>query len=213
MVKRKDHPESLDEIEKYFVAVRFRLKDHDHLRQKCGARELVGVFILSVMPSAEGSMSTGTVVARSLSPLAILWAGLIAGTLDITAAFVVYGFFGATPLRILQGIATGLLGPRSYDGGLGTAVLGLFCHFLIAFGAASVYFLLSRGMPFLLGQYVVSGVLYGIAVYFFMGRVVIPLSHARRGPFSLKMMIIGIVIHIFCVGLPISTTMRRCATR
>jgi len=152
------------------------------------------------------------VVAGSPSPRAILWAGLIAGTLDITAAFVVYGFFGATPLRILQGIAAGLLGPRSFNGGLATAILGLFCHFLIAFGAASVYFLLSREIPLLPRQYRVAGVLYGIAVYFFMARVVIPLSHARRGLFSWKMMIIGIVIHIFCVGLPISTTIKRFST-
>ncbi|HST10520.1 MAG TPA: hypothetical protein VLL05_09080 [Terriglobales bacterium] len=143
------------------------------------------------------------------APKAILCAGLIAGTLDITAAFVVYGFFGATPLRILQGIASGLLGPRSYDGGMGTALLGLICHFTIAFGAATVYFFLSRRIPFLVSQYLAAGVVYGIAVYFFMGRVVIPLSHARRNPFSLKMMIIGIIIHIFCVGLPISTTMKR----
>jgi hypothetical protein len=157
----------------------------------------------------EELMSTITTMTAKSSPRAILWAGLIAGTLDITAAFVVYGFFGATPLRILQGIAAGVLGPRSYDGGLGTAILGLFCHFLIAFAAASVYFLLSSGMSVFVHQYVASGVFYGLAVYFFMGRVVIPLSHARRGPFSLKMMVIGIVIHIFCVGLPISTTMKR----
>jgi hypothetical protein len=41
--------------------------------------------------------------------------------------------------------------------------------------------------------------------------VVIPLSRVHRNPFSLKMMVIGIVIHIFCVGLPISTTMKRFA--
>jgi len=46
-------------------------------------------------------------------------------------------------------------------------------------------------------------------VYFFMNRVVVPLSHARKYPFSLKMMIIGVVIHIFCVGLPISSTVKR----
>jgi len=39
---------------------------------------------------------------------AILWGGLAAGALDITAAFVVYGLRGATPLRILQSIASGL---------------------------------------------------------------------------------------------------------
>ena len=143
------------------------------------------------------------------SPKAIVWAGLIAGAMDITAAFVVYGFFGATPLRILQGIASGLLGPSSYEGGIATAALGLLCHFTIAFGAATVFFLLSRKLPFLTRHFVPAGVLYGIAVYFFMGRVVIPLSRARRNSFSLKMMIIGIVIHIFCVGLPISTTIKR----
>jgi hypothetical protein len=155
-------------------------------------------------------MSTASVVvAKPLSSRAILWAGLIAGALDITAAFVVYGSFGATPLRILQGIAAGLLGSRSFEGGMATAVLGLVCHFTIAFGAATVYYLLSRRVSLLVRQFVVSGVLYGIAVYFFMNRVVVPLSHARRYPFSLKMMIIGVVIHIFCVGLPIAATMRR----
>jgi hypothetical protein len=152
--------------------------------------------------------STLTTMPAS-SPKAIVWAGLIAGAMDITAAFVVYGFFGATPLRILHGIAGGLLGPSAYEGGLATAALGLLCHFTIAFGAATVFFLLSRVMPFLTRQFVVAGVLFGIAVYFFMGRVIIPLSRAHRNPFSLKMMIIGIVIHIFCVGLPISTTVKR----
>ena len=93
-----------------------------------------------------------------------MWAGLIAGAMDITAAFVVYGFFGATPLRILQGIASGLLGPRALEGGMATAALGLFCHFTIAFGAATVFFLLSRKLPFLTRQFVLAGVVYGIAV-------------------------------------------------
>ena len=143
------------------------------------------------------------------SPKAIVWAGLIAGAMDITAAFIVYGFFGATPMRILQGIASGLLGPQAFEGGMATAALGLLCHFTIAFGAGTVFFLLSRQMPFLTRQFILAGVLYGIAVYFFMGRVVIPLSRVHRNPFSLKMMIIGVTIHIFCVGLPISTTVKR----
>lgn len=139
----------------------------------------------------------------------ILRAGLTAGALDITAAFIVYGFFGATPLRILQSVAAGLLGPSSMDGGIATASLGLLCQFVIATLAASVFYLVSRGLPFLVRQAVVSGVFYGIAVYFFMSRVVVPLSRAHRFPFSFRMMVIGIVIHIFCVGLPISLTVRR----
>jgi|SRR5712692_1052217 len=99
--------------------------------------------------------------------LAILWGGTACGVLDITAAFIVYGYFGLKPIRLLQGIAGGLLGPRSLEGGLATAALGLLCHFVIAFSAATVYFALSRGVRFLVDQAVLSGVLYGVAVYFF----------------------------------------------
>lgn len=141
--------------------------------------------------------------------LPVLWAGFACGVMDITAALIVYGYFGAKPLRLLQGIASGLLGPRAFDGGFATALLGLLCHFVIAFGAAAVYYLASRGLRLLIEHAVISGVLYGVAVYFFMQRIVVPLSAAAKRPISLKMMIIGVVIHIFCVGLPISLSMRR----
>jgi hypothetical protein len=58
--------------------------------------------------------SVATTVSSNVTWRAILWAGLAAGVLDITAAFVVYGAFGARPMRILQGIAAGLLGPSSF---------------------------------------------------------------------------------------------------
>ena len=140
---------------------------------------------------------------------AICMAGFTCGAMDITAALLVYGSMGLKPLRLLQGIAAGLLGPRAYDGGVPTALLGLFLHFVIAFGAASVFFLASRYIRFLLDYAILSGVLYGVAVYFFMNRVVVPLSAATKRPFSLKMMLIGIVIHIFCVGLPIALSIRK----
>jgi len=140
---------------------------------------------------------------------AVVWAGFACGVLDITAALVVYGFFGAKPVPLLQGIASGLLGPKAFQGGFATALLGLLCHFLIAFGAATVYFVASRAVPILIEHAVVFGVLYGVAVYFFMNRIVLPLSAAAKRPFSMKFMIIGVVIHIFCVGLPISLSVRR----
>ena len=140
---------------------------------------------------------------------AVLWAGFACGVLDITAAFIVYGFFGAKPVPLLQGIASGLLGPRAFQGGLATAMLGLLCHFVIAFGAAAVYFAASRAIPFLIQNAVVSGALYGVAVYFFLNRIVVQLSAAAERPFSLKLMIVGVIIHIFCVGLPISLSVRR----
>lgn len=141
--------------------------------------------------------------------LGLVLGGLIAGAMDITAALVVYGHYGLTPIRLLQGIAAGLLGPRAFEGGLPTALLGLLCHFFIAFGAATVFFLASRSLSFLVQHAVLSGVVYGVAVYFFMNRIVVPLSATRKYPFSFKMMIIGVVIHIFCVGLPIALSVKR----
>jgi len=140
---------------------------------------------------------------------AILWGGLACGVLDITAAFVVYSFFGAKPVPLLQGIASGLLGPRAYDGGLATAFLGLACHFFIAYSAAIVYFAASCRASFLVDHAVLSGLLYGPAIYFFMNQIILPLSAIGRRPFSLKFMVIGVVIHSFCVGLPIALSVRR----
>jgi hypothetical protein len=72
-----------------------------------------------------------------------------------------------------------------------------------------VYFAASRAIPFLTQNAGASGALYGVAVYFFMNRIVVPLSAAAKRPFSVKQMIVGVIIHIFCVGLPISLSVRR----
>ncbi|MGC2293559.1 MAG: hypothetical protein WA450_16515, partial [Candidatus Acidiferrales bacterium] len=60
---------------------------------------------------------------------------------------------------------------------------------------------------FLLEHAEFSGVLYGVAVYFVMQQIV-ALSATQKHPFSVKLMLIGVVIHIFCVGLPIALVVR-----
>jgi hypothetical protein len=149
---------------------------------------------------------------RIASPLrAILLGGLLSGALDITAAFVIYGGMGLPPMRLLQGIASGLLGPRAFSGGIPTALLGFFFEFLIATGAAAVYVLASRTLGFLTRGPWLAGPLYGIAVYWFMQLAVLPLSRYAHHRFSLEITLIGIAIHMVCVGLPIALTARRFA--
>lgn len=140
---------------------------------------------------------------------AILLGWLIAGTMDITAAIITTLAYGRSPARMLQGIASGVLGTRSFEGGLKTSVLGLLLHFVIAFGATVVYYAASRKLTFLVRQAVVSGILYGIAVYFFMQLVVIPLSAiASRAPFRPFQLALGLIVHMLCVGLPIALVVR-----
>jgi len=142
----------------------------------------------------------------------ILLAGFIAGCCDITAALVVYcTIIPLTPTRLLQGIAAGILGRQAaYAGGAKTAALGLLCHFLIALGAAAVYFALTRMLPFLnRNNLIFSAAMWGTIVYFFMQYVVLPLSRIGMPRFNLKFTIIGLVIHFFCIGLPIAAITRR----
>lgn len=143
--------------------------------------------------------------ATSKSYRAILLGGLICGIMDITAAFIVYGLLGSSPILILQSIASGLLGMDAYDGNFATAGLGAGLHFLIALTAAAIYHLASRKLQFLIQHPVSCGLLYGIAVYLFMNFIVLPLSaFPHKVTYSSGILIRGFVIHMFCVGLPIS---------
>ena len=141
---------------------------------------------------------------------AVFWAGLIAGTLDLTGACAVAWLkAGVTPVRILQTVASGLLGPASFTGGVRTAVLGLVLHLLIATTWAAVYYLASRRLSFLIDQTIIAGVLYGVLVWLFMNFVVLPLSAVTKRPVPLTSRIIGMLIIVFCIGLPIAFIVRR----
>jgi hypothetical protein len=148
--------------------------------------------------------------ARSPRALqAIFWAGLTCGVMDITAAFITWRIKGVHPARVLRGIAAGLLGPKSFQGGLHTAALGLAIHFFIAFSAATVFYLASRRITFLLQQPILSGIFYGVAVYLVMYWIVIPNSAAHRAPLTITAHVIATLTHMVCVGLPISLIIHR----
>ena len=144
------------------------------------------------------------------SAVGILWAGLIAGVMDITAAILTWRIKASVPpIRGLQSVASGWMGKDAFRGGWPAAILGLAFHFLIAFTAATVFYLASRKIGFLLNSVYAAGALYGVAVYGFMYWVVMPLSNVRRGAFSWEVTITAIITHIVCVGLPIALTMRK----
>jgi hypothetical protein len=133
--------------------------------------------------------------------------------MDISAAFLTWMPKGVRPLRLLQGIASGLLGPSSFQQGWATGALGLAFHFLIAFTAAAVFYGASRKLPALLEHPWLAGVGYALVVYGFMYWVVMPLSRLRRSPVTLTYSVTAIVTHIVCVGLPISLMVHRLSRR
>jgi hypothetical protein len=138
---------------------------------------------------------------------AILLGGLSAGVLDSILAMVVF----KAPLgRIYQSVASGLLGPSAFQGGWRTVLLGMLLHFFIATTAAAVYVLAARVLTPLRRWPVPSGLAFGIAVYYFMQLVVLPLSNVRRGGTpSLRVVLMSVVGHALLVGLPIALCARR----
>jgi len=139
---------------------------------------------------------------------AIFWGGLLAALGDLSQAFVAFGLFGATPFRILQGIASGIFGPHSREMGMTSAAIGLLCHFTIAFSAAMVYYLISRLIRAVLDYPIVAGLIYGELVFLFMYAVVIPLSAIGHARYNLPTYLTGPIGHPLLVGLPIALCAR-----
>lgn len=136
----------------------------------------------------------------------LILGAVVAGTFDITYAIVFSSFrSGVTPSRILQSVATGLLGRAAYNGGSRTAALGLALHFLNAFIITTIFFLATRIRPALVSTPIRTGVAYGLVVYLVMNYVVIPLS--AIGAIQYPAMITwttGILVHMFLIGVPIA---------
>jgi len=142
---------------------------------------------------------------------AIFWGGLWCGVLDISQAFLAWGLLmNVPPYRILQSVASGALGPRSFQLGWKSAALGLFFHFVIAFGAATVYWMASRFVRFMVDHPLLAGIFYGECVYLFMNLVVLPLSAIGHRPaITLPQILTGPIGHAVLVGPPIALAVRQ----
>lgn len=145
---------------------------------------------------------------------AIARAWLIAGTLDIGIASTWYPLTaGARVLRIYQGIASGLLGPRAFDGGVATAALGLLCHYAIALIWTTLFFLAYPRFPILARNRWATAVGYGIFVSTAMTFVVVPLSNVTPRPVHAESFAVATVILVIAIGTPLSLLAARLYAR
>ena len=145
--------------------------------------------------------------------------GLLAGTLDATAAITQFMIrtHGDDPLKIWRYVASGVLGQDVMTKNIWmVAAFGLLFHFCIAFSFTLFFYLIYPKIKFLSKNLIITGLAYGIFVWLVMNLVVVPLSNvtpkgklwsthtAFQFPPDPTQMIIGILIIMFCVGLPIS---------
>ncbi|HEV7443407.1 MAG TPA: hypothetical protein VGO18_12500 [Steroidobacteraceae bacterium] len=152
-----------------------------------------------VQPSSRAARGLGLVLAG----------GLIAGALDLTFALVFYGQHGAAPLRILQGIASGVLGRGSFQMGLASAALGAFFHFFISVCAAAIYYLVSLRFSFLTRRVAISGAIFGVLMFLAMHFIVVPLSAIKPSPMKVGNVIGELCSHVFLFGMVIAYAVSR----
>src|SRR5262249_52696597 len=108
-----------------------------------------------------------------------------------------------------------------YQGGFAVAAFGLTIQFTIALIVVTVFYLLTRRFPLpkkLLGV-VVVGLLYGAAVFLFNKFVTAYFMFLVRSLylhtpvlFKPPMGWSQLIIHLFCVGLPVALVMHRFAS-
>ena len=135
----------------------------------------------------------------------ILWATLVAGTLDILCAFV----FAGAVVPVLRTVASGPLGDAIADGSLG-APLGLLVHFAIIAVMAAAYVLAASLLPQLGRYWIVAGLLYGVVLWIVMYWIVMPLRwdgySTPHEPIAIARQLFA---HCILVGLPIAFIARR----
>lgn len=142
---------------------------------------------------------------------AILRTGMLAGTLDILAAFATaYIARGTSPGRVLKFVASGAFGMEAFSGGWLMMLAGLALHYAIAFFWTLLFFWSYPRLGILAKSRIVSGIAYGLVIWLVMNLLVLPMT---RVPLSsgqtVSQVITGVVVLMLCVGIPVSFGVHR----
>jgi hypothetical protein len=135
-------------------------------------------------------------------PRAILMGGFLAGLADTIYPTVKTLMAGGEWWRPWKGVASGLIGKAAGEGGMETVALGLALHYFICICAAALLYLLASRLKFVPRQWIVLGILYGIAFLLTMNYVILPLSAIGHGIYKVEDLHIHAFWHIVLVGLP-----------
>jgi hypothetical protein len=140
----------------------------------------------------------------------IAWVGLLAGSLDITAACIqVYLMRGTSPEIVLRYIASGAFGKAAFSGGWEMPLAGLLFHYIIAYSFTTLFFLLYPSIKILSKSVVATAIVYGIFIFVVMNLLVLPLTRIPAITFHPDKALMATAILIVAIGLPLSFFTRR----
>ncbi|HEX9828500.1 MAG TPA: hypothetical protein VGA80_18030 [Flavobacteriaceae bacterium] len=140
----------------------------------------------------------------------ILKTALIAGTLDISAAFIKSYFVNdVLPSRVLQYIASGIFGSDAFSGGFGIMAIGLLVHYVIAFSCTTCFFWLYPKWGVFKKSMVLNSILIALVAWIVTTRIIVPLSKIKPGQFDISNALVAVAILIVCIGFPIAFSAKR----
>ena len=122
----------------------------------------------------------------------------------LAAVLITFLQYDRPPVFVFQYIATGLLGPSAFSGGVLAGSLGLLFHFLIATAWTTLLFFAHRSLTQRLPNVFLKAVTYGLIIWFVMNLFVLPLSRVPGGLPGIRQVIIGIAALILAAGWPMA---------
>ena len=138
---------------------------------------------------------------RNLVAAAVV-GGLIAGTIDIGAACLI---FHAPPAPVLKSIAAGIVGhDAAKAGGMDIVLLGAFLQAFISVVAAGIFAFASTRLPILVSQWLIAGILFGGACDLFLMQIVGPLAGLKMSPLGSYYWWANLVANMLTYGPPIA---------
>jgi len=135
----------------------------------------------------------------------ILWAGLLVGYLDITAAIFNFMFNSdKSPTLIFNYIASAAFGKERAYSEKPMVALGVLFHFTVAYCFTIFFFLIYPRLRFLSKNRLLTGILYGCFIWCVMNLLVVPNSHIDKYPSMVAKTLIQVGILIVAIGIPLS---------
>jgi hypothetical protein len=141
-------------------------------------------------------------VNRCLASAALL--AVLLASADLVFACTYWHQLYAVPWsRLVQNIASGVLGKRSFAGGAHTVVLGVVLQYFMMSIMVGAYYIASLRLRVLGERPWACGMLYGALLYVTMNFIVVPLSAAAKGPMVPSWIVGSIVAHLV-IGVTIA---------
>lgn len=143
----------------------------------------------------------------------IMIATIVAGTLYLLSAFAFDIWYGGSPIAVLEGIGSAVVERGAVGNAYVLAAAGLGLHFAIMLAMATVYVLGAALLRPLNRLWLLSGIVYGLALWGIMDRALLPWRWPTLFPLTATTDIAEQIFdHVVLVGLPIALVARR-ATR